>query len=163
MALDPFVVRTADPLDEDQELAADLLAGFGPTGVGSAKAQFAKLLWGALGVGTMVTTGAGALPVDERYTVTGRDPVRLDLTNDNIAILFASDIARLGGTIQNPSAIDVYVGFTDQMTTTGATTGIVIKANQANGSFQVPANYRGNVYVRRTAGGTGAYVIGQAI
>lgn len=163
MSLKPFIVRTADDADEDQELAADLINGLGLDGGAAAKAQFAKLLWGALGVATMVTTGPGALPVDERYTIAGRDCVRLDLSSDAIQILFASDIARLGGTIQNPSAVDVYVGFTDTMTVSGSTTGQVIKANQANGPFQVPANYRGDVYVRRATGGTGAYVVGLAV
>ena len=163
MGYDPFVVRTADPLDEDQELAADLIANLGLAGVGSAKVPLQKIVHGALGVSTMTAQGASAFPVDQRYTSTGLDPVRVDLNTDSVFTILAGATSRLGAIIQNPGTIDVWIGFTNVVTTSGATTGQVLKANLANGGFQVPKEYRGNVYAIRAAGGTGAYVTIQAV
>jgi hypothetical protein len=110
-------------------------------------------------------TAANPLPTSSKsadYSTEGNDPRRVDLAVAGTPVECSAENADwLHREITNPGDHDVWVGHTDTVATSGATTGILVEALNANGSYIVPASYRGSVYF--DANDPAAYVVVQEV
>ena len=112
-----------------------------------------------------VITGANRLPTASKsadFTTVGVAPRRVDLDVAGMAkVCSAEDADWLHREITNPGDHDVWIGHTSAVATSGATTGILLEALNANGSYFVPVSFRGNVYFN--ADDAAAYVVVQEV